>query len=154
MSITKREWFRPLVLFVKYSLTGALVTACELYLLYFLVEYVSWFYLLASALAFSFGLLSSFFLRKLWVFKNDDWRDTLKQFGWYSFILIINVGFNSVLMFWLVELLGVNYLLAQFLAAMLLGILSFLFNKTVTFHLVSKAAVNLPKALEELKRKK
>ncbi|NCN25656.1 GtrA family protein [Candidatus Falkowbacteria bacterium] len=153
MSILKRDRSRPFILFVKYSLTGALVTSCELYLLYFLVDISKWFYLPASALSFGLGLLASFFLRKLWVFKNDDWHDTFKQFGWYSFILVINIAFNIGLMYWLVELLRLNYLLAQFFSGALLGILSFLFNKTVTFHLVTKTATNLPKALAELKHK-
>jgi len=153
MLIVKREWFQPFILFVKYSLTGTIVTLGELYLLYFLVDISKWFYLPASALSFGLGLLASFFLRKLWVFKNDDWHDTFKQFGWYSFILVINVCFNIALMFWLVDFLELDYLLAQFFSGILLGILSFLFNKTVTFHLVAKTATNLPKALEELKHK-
>jgi putative flippase GtrA len=119
--------------FVKYALTGAVVSLGELFLLYHLIEGGRWYYLWASTLTFGLGLLVSFFLRKLIVFKNHDWSQWPRQSFFYCLVWLIDLVLNAGFMFALVSVAGISYLLSQIISNCFLGIFGFLFNKLVTF---------------------
>lgn len=119
--------------FIKYALTGAVVSVGELYLLYHLVESGRWYYLWASTLTFFLSLLISFFLRKLIVFKNHDWSHWHRQIFFYSLVWLIDLCLNAGLMLLLVDFTGISYLPAQVISNLFLGVFGFVFNKLVTF---------------------
>lgn len=119
--------------FIKYAITGAVVSLGELFLLYHLVEGGHWYYLWASTLTFFLGLLISFFLRKLIVFKNHDWSCWRRQIFFYSLVWIIDLSLNAGFMFVLVDGLKITYLPSQIISNLFLGIFGFAFNKLVTF---------------------
>lgn len=119
--------------FVKYAVTGAIVSLGELFLLYHLVEGGRWYYLWASTLTFGLGLMVSFFLRKLIVFKNHDWSRWPRQIFFYFLVWLIVLCLNAGFMFVLVEVVTITYLPSQVISNCFLGIFGFLFNKLVTF---------------------
>ena len=135
-----------------YVLTGASVTLLELLALRYLVYYSHMPYLEASCLTFALGLVVSFFLRKYLVFENHDWPAILRQFGLYSFVLVINTGLNAVVMYYLVELIGGHIIASQLVSNLFLGIISYLFNKTFTFRKISKASLNFPEKIANIKK--
>lgn len=135
--LTIRNFIRH-QMFAKYALTGALITASELALLYILVDRFQWWYLLASSLVFFIGLVASFFLRKIFVFRNYDWSALPRQLFFYSAIWIFNILLNGSLMYFLVDWCAVDYLLAQVISNLFLGIIGFLFNKFITFKKFSR----------------
>jgi len=137
--------------FLKYALTGTAVTLLELWLLVVLVEYAGWNKVVASSFAFGLGLIMSFFLRKFYVFKNDDWREVLKQFGLYSFVLVINTALNAVVMHVWCEWWNFHYLMGQVVSNIFLGFISFTFNRAYTFKNISKATINVPKEMANIK---
>jgi putative flippase GtrA len=119
--------------FVKYAATGAFVSVGELFLLYHLVETGRWYYIWASTLVFFLGILVSFFLRKLIVFKNHDWSHWRRQILFYSLVWIIDLALNAGFMFALVDFIKIAYLPSQIVSNLFLGIFGFAFNKLVTF---------------------
>lgn len=119
--------------FVKYAATGAFVSVGELFFLYHLVETGHWYYIWASTLVFFLGILISFFLRKLIVFKNHDWSHWRRQILFYSLVWIIDLALNAGFMFVLVDGLKIAYLPSQVISNLFLGIFGFAFNKLVTF---------------------
>lgn len=119
--------------FLKYALTGAVVSVGELFLLYHLVEGGRWYYLWASTLTFFLSLVISFFLRKLIVFKNHDWSCWRRQIFFYSLVWLIDLVLNAGFMFALVDFVKITYLPSQIISNLFLGIFGFAFNKLVTF---------------------
>ena len=119
--------------FVKYALTGAVVSLGELFLLYYLVEGGRLYYIWASTLVFFLGLLISFFLRKTIVFKNHDWSRWRRQIFFYSLVWLIDLVLNAGFMFVLVDAIKITYLPSQIISNLFLGIFGFAFNKLVTF---------------------
>ena len=101
--------------------------------LYLLVEAGHWYYLAASTVSFLGSVFVSFFLRKIFVYKNREWRTWRRQFFWYSlfwtFVAFLNVG----VMYALVDAFKIGYILAQLISNTLLGLFGFSFNKMVTF---------------------
>ena len=138
--------------FLLYVLTGASVTLLELLALRHLVYSVHMPYLAASCWTFALGLIVSFFLRKYFVFENHDWPDILKQFGLYSFILVINTGLNALVMYYLVDLIGGHIIMSQVISNLFLGIISYLFNKAFTFRKIGEASLNLPEKIANIKK--
>ena len=135
--------------FLKYTITGAVVSALELVLLYWLVDGLNWWYLYASSLAFFSGLLISFLLRKLLVFKNYNWSAVPQQLLEYSLVGVLNVFLNGLLMFILVDWLFIPYLWSQVIANVFLGIIGFLLNKIIIFKPVGRVVIGLPQRLKK-----
>jgi len=137
MSKIKQLFFHPT--FVKYVLTGLVVTAGELGLLYWLVQDRHWWYLPASSVSFLTSLIISFFLRKTLVFKNYLWSAWPRQLFFYALVWIIDLSLNAGMMLIMVEWLGLSYWVAQIIANIFLGLFGFVFNKLVTFKKFSRA---------------
>lgn len=138
--------------FLKYALTGAAVTVLEILFLKILKENFGWEVVTASCLAYGFGLVASFFLRKFIAFKDYELKEILKQFGFYTFILIINIGLNAVIIHIWSDWYNLNYLIGQIVSNIFLGFISFVFNRTFTFKNMSIAAMNLPKEIDKIKQ--
>ena len=119
--------------FLKYLATGAVVSAGELWLLYHLVENTHWYYIWASTLTFFLSLAISFFLRKLFVFKNHDWSCWRRQIFFYCLVWVIDLCLNALLMFVAVDFVKITYLVSQVISNLFLGLFGFIFNKLVTF---------------------
>jgi putative flippase GtrA len=139
--------------FLKYALTGAVVTALELWLLYALVDLNGWWYLYASSLSFFIGLVLSFFLRKFIVFSNYDWSALPRQLFFYSMVWVVDIILNAGLMYLLVDCLILSYILSQIISNLFLGIFGFIFNKLVTFKKLRHAHdLQHHQLLEEMKK--
>lgn len=137
--------------FLKYVLTGAIVTFFELLALRYLVSFNVLSYLPASCLTFATGLMVSFFLRKYLVFNNHDWPDILRQFALYSLILAINTFLNFLVMYLLVDIGGLGVVFSQLLSNLFLGIVGYLFNKAFTFRKLGVASLNFPEKIAKIK---
>ena len=138
--------------FVKYVITGASVTVFELALLYWLVDMRSWWYLYASSVSFLFGLVTSFFLRKIIVFKNYDWPALPRQLFFYSLVWLIDLALNAGVMYLLVDGSKVGYIVSQIISNIFLGLFGFVFNKLITFkkHQAVQAKLQHHQLLEEI----
>lgn len=131
----KKSW-----LFIKYAIGGAIATLIELAILYLLTEKFCWWYVYSSLVAYAFGFISSFFIRKLWAFEDYDFKRIGRQFFIYASVLgVILLLFNTAALVFMVERLHIPYLLAQFLSGLFIGLLGFFVNEKVTF---KKATTN------------
>lgn len=139
-------------IFLLYVLSGAIVTILELLIFYGLVNYYNWPYLVASCSSFSLGLIVSFFWRKYYVFNNHNIKELAVQFSLYSVIVALNTCLNYLLMRLFVGDLNENIIMAQVAVNTLLGIISYLFNKFITFKRVQNPGLNLPGKIADIKK--
>ncbi len=119
--------------FIKYGIIGIVTTGLELVILFMLTEHRHWWYLYSSIIAYAIGFCLSFISRKLWAFKDYNFKKIVKQFGYYSLILLITVIINSAALLYLVERWHFHYLPAQFLAGLAIGWIGFFVNEKITF---------------------
>lgn len=129
--LRKKE--HPFLIFAKYALVGAVAAAAELSLLYTLTNHTGLWYVYCSALSSLVSFVIGFILRKLWVFEDPTWSDVPRQASLYLLSLILVVGSNTLLMSFLVEHFSFPYVLAQFSAGLVTGLVGFLINRKFTF---------------------
>ncbi|MCX6792825.1 MAG: GtrA family protein [Candidatus Falkowbacteria bacterium] len=122
------------LLFVKYAIGGAIATLIELVILYILTDQLGIWYVYSSLVAYAFGFISSFFIRKIWAFEDYDFKKVGRQFLIYASVLGISMLlFNTAALIFMVERLHIPYLLAQFFSGLVVGFLGFFINEKVTF---------------------
>lgn len=119
--------------FIKYAVSGALATVPELLILYLLTDQFGLWYVYSSIIAYGIGFTISFFLRKLWAFKDYNFKKIWHQFLLYIIILGISLFLNTAVLVFLVEKLHLFYLLAQFLSGALICWIGYLINERITF---------------------
>jgi len=119
--------------FIRFCIVGASNTGLQLTLLYSFVEFLSLNYLVATSIAFVIAASNSFFWNRLWTFREG--RRYGAHLQWAGFMAISTFGFclNFALMYALVDLLGVWYMLSQFLVAFMVALNNFFGSKYLVF---------------------
>jgi putative flippase GtrA len=115
----------------KYFVVGILGTATHLSLLYLAVEFFAFSPLLGTSVAFIWVVIQSYFLNRNWTFQSDKKHtSTLPRY-----LIVSGIGFmtNFLLMFFMLEVLGLWYMFAQILTALVVPLMNFLLNKYWTF---------------------
>lgn len=130
-----RRKFRSILTFIEYAVVGAAASAAELTLLHYLTVHTALWYVYASALASVLSFVIGFVLRKVWVFRDPTWKDVPRQASLYLLSLVLVVGSNTLLMSFLVEHFHFQYLVAQFSAGLVTGLIGFAINRKFTFHI-------------------
>ena len=118
--------------FLKYVLIGFLGTGLDFLILYFLVEFLHLFYLLAAIISIIIVVWLSFTLNKFWTFKDYEKKYFL-QLGKYIIAHSIGVGINLGILTLLVEIFGLWYILAKVFATAVALIWNFLVAKNWVF---------------------
>ena len=118
--------------FLMYGIVGAGGTVCHYLVLLVLVEFFSLNAVLASSFGFVIGALVNHELNRLFVFPGTrrNRQDTLTRF-----FLVACLGFllNFGIMFFMVQGLGVYYVIAQLTATVTVFAMTFAVNKVWTF---------------------
>jgi putative flippase GtrA len=117
---------------VRYIFAGGLATFSNLMILFVLVHYFKLWYLTSAIISFCVAVIISYLLQKFFVFKNYMVKDIHKQFLNFFVYNIIMLGFNTLLMYFFVEILIIWYLLAQAISAIIGAFINYIyFNKIV-----------------------
>lgn len=93
-------------------------------------------YLLANVTAYVIAQTHNFVWSKLWIFPLDDVQkknSTYRQILFFIAAFLMAYGMQFFFLLLMVELLGVNEYLAQFLGLFVYGLVNFLCNKLITF---------------------
>lgn len=144
--ISRQLWRDPV--WLRYVLSGALVSALELLVFAVLIYTWRWSYLEASALVFFFGLVASFWIRKCWVFRFRCCHDHSRQLLFYSLVFVLATAMNLLMMVVLVDWWRVDELLAQGLTMLALGLVTYIVNKTITFRPLPSQKLSITKYIE------
>ena len=119
--------------FVKYGLVGVLNTIITISVIFIFMKLLNVSYIISNIVGYLFGFINSFFLNKIWTFKENikiNAKIKYLQFSLVSFIaLLVNLFFLYVF----TELLGIYYIISQVLAIGIALIINFLGNKIWTF---------------------
>lgn len=105
----------------RFIVTGAIVAAIDLILLYVFKDILLIWYLTSSILAFIIAFIISFGLQKLWTFQDYSLEHVHIQFTQYISISAINLMINTALVFMFVELFGIFYLVSQIISILIIA---------------------------------
>lgn len=111
---------------------GSAAAAVTFTALYLFTDVLGWWYLSSSILAFCLAVSFNFILQKFWVFQEGSRRLT-KQALLFFLIALVNLVLNTLFMYFFVDFLFLHYLLAQFAAAGIIAVGSFLAYRYLIF---------------------
>jgi len=118
---------------VRYLISGGTAAAVDLFLLYFFTSVVGIWYLFSAVIAFLLAFGVSFYLQKFWTFADHSTDRLPSQATSYFIVASINLGLNTLLMYFLVDVIFLPYLLAQVIAAGLIACESFFIYQRYIF---------------------
>ncbi len=109
----------------RFLITGTASFVVNISLFFILTHYLKVDYLTASPLAFFGSWIVNFNLHKFWTFSYKHERGTLSQMILHGGLMLINVTINTFMVYIFVDYIGVNSLIAQGLAAILIAMENF-----------------------------
>lgn len=118
---------------VKFFISGSLAGVVDLLFLFIFHGLFSLGIVLATSLSFLLSFLVSFYLQKLWTFRNTEEKKVPRQLILYLLNSFLSLNMNGIGMHLLVSQLGVWYLLSQVIINLLLGALNFVVYKFIVF---------------------
>ncbi len=118
---------------LRFLISGTSATSVDIFLLFYLTEFIGLWYLYSSLFSFTASFFVSFFMQKYWTFEDNRQSLKTKQMLMYFLVAGSNLMINSLGIVFLVEFFAVYYLLAQLIMISVLGIASFLIYNLVIF---------------------
>ncbi len=118
---------------IRYVISGGSAAAVTIGTLYICTSKLHIWYLYSSVIAYCFGVCVSFTLQKFWTFSHHSLENIHNEMVLYFLIMIVNLGVNSLLIYFFVDVLKIQYLIAGLLAAGLIAIFSFPVYKKFVF---------------------
>ncbi len=114
---------------ISFLIAGGIGAVTIILSLYIFTEIVGLWYLLSATLSFILASLVSFFLQKLWTFKDTSTDRFYSQLTLYFILAVINLAINDAIIYILVEYTNTWYIFAQICASAIIAIWSFFLYK-------------------------
>jgi putative flippase GtrA len=118
---------------IRYVFAGGTGLVTNLLVLFLLVTEFKIWYLLGTIIAFVISSCVSFLMQKLLTFGDRTIKTAHIQLGIFFVVALMNLGVNTLLMYGAVSLLGIQYLVAQFIVSGLIAVYSFFLYKHLVF---------------------
>lgn len=123
---------------LRYLISGGTAAFANLALLFALTEFAGIWYLASSMLSFAVGFAVSFTLQKFWTFE-DSRRDAIpRQLVLHLGTALGALGLNTLLLYFAVDIMGLWYMLAQFVISGMLAFGSYFVYNTYIFKSTAK----------------
>lgn len=110
---------------LRFVITGGSAAVVNLIALYFFTDWFGLWYLASEVFAFIIAFACSFVLQKYWVFQSREAHKIKHQLPLHFAVAGVNLFFNLVILYALVQYAHVWYLLAQVIANVLVAFVSF-----------------------------
>lgn len=118
---------------VKFFITGSLASSVDLLCLFIFHGLFEMGIVLSTSIAFLVSFVFSFYLQKLWTFRNDDHKKMPRQVVLYLLNSFLSLNMNAVGMHLLVTQFNIWYLFSQIIINLILGSLNFFIYKFIIF---------------------
>jgi putative flippase GtrA len=117
----------------RFGVAGALATGTSALALHISITVFGMWYLAASVVGFFAGFFVSFTLQKFWTFRDTRLSVIPRQVLMYFTLLVVNLGLNTVLIYSAVEFGGLQPVVAQIGASLLIACQNFFLYRFVIF---------------------
>lgn len=119
--------------FARYLVVGGLAFVVDFGLLYVLTEFVGIHYLASAAIAFLFGMLTNYWLSRVWVFDQRAVENVAVEFAIFSAIGVVGLGLNEGIIWFFRERIHFHYMLAKAVSAGIVLIWNFGARRALLF---------------------
>jgi len=118
----------------RYLVAGFTGAGTNIGLLYVFTDIAGIWYLYSSAMSFVVAVVVSFMLQKFWTFADQNVEKVHHQFARFLGVALFGIIINTACMFFLVDVIGLWYILAQIITGALIAIINFLMYKFLIFN--------------------
>lgn len=122
-----------LIQFLRFCVVGTVATAVDMGIFFILTEKLGIYYLISNIFSFICGLLTNFVLSYIWVFTKKGESKKIYDFTLFSAIGLVGLGFNSAIIFMLVEFLRMWEMYAKAIATGVVLFWNFFARKKFVF---------------------
>jgi putative flippase GtrA len=119
-------------LFALYIVFAGIATIVDFAVLTLLVEKAGMHYLTSAAISYLCGMTINFSLNKFFNFRNKSTR-VAHQFGLFAFVALIGLALNQIILYLMVDILGIYYLTGKVVSVAVVMFWSFIGHKKITF---------------------
>ena len=123
---------------VRYLASGVMGITVNLGSLFILVHVFDVHYLAASITAVSISTIVGFLLQKFWTFGERSFSRSRSQFLLYTLVAILNILLNTFIVYVLTGVLGLHYLIGQFVGAAVVAVWSYFIYRHVIFSVLTQ----------------
>jgi dolichol-phosphate mannosyltransferase len=111
---------------IKYIISGGTAAVVNIGSMYVFTDFLHIWYLISGVISFIFGFLVSFLLQKYWTFADKSTDTVHKQAALYFIVALINLAWNTLLLYIFVDLFHLWYIIAAILAGAIVALTSYL----------------------------
>jgi putative flippase GtrA len=122
----------------KYIFSGGTAAVVNLSVLFILTDFLGFWYLFSTTIAYVSAFAVSFCFQKFWTFKDMSVEKIHSQITLYLIIGFINLGVNAGLMYILVDWIKVWYFLAQIFVSGSIAVFTFFLYRNLIFKVRKK----------------
>ena len=124
---------KNLIQIIKYSFWGCITTAINL-LLFFILEYVGVYYIVANTLAYFIAVVINYIFNQKFVFEVDTDSRT-KRIQLIKFILMraVSLGVDNILFYFLVDIAKCSVYISRIGLSIGIILLTYIINKVFIF---------------------
>jgi len=117
----------------RYLISGFFAFFVDALLLFLLTEYVHLYYLISVVIAYSVGLLVSYFTNIIWVFENRKKKQQSVELVIFIVISLLGLLFTFILMWLFTSELNIYYLYSKIITTIIVFIWNFVAKKWILF---------------------
>lgn len=132
--LLKESTDKVFVQLFRYFFVGGAAFAVDFGLLWALTDWCGVHYLLSAALSFAAGLTVNYILSVRWVFNDHVLSSRIVEFAAFGLIGILGLGLNEAILWGATVMLGMHYLAAKIVSAIVVFLWNFLARKFLLFH--------------------
>ena len=121
----------------RYASAGTIAIIIDYTLLFLFAEIIGLYYLTSVALAYAIAHSIYFVINKKWVFKGTKEKAT-KAYTLFILSGLASIFLTTFLVGILTEVFGLFYFISRIIVSIIVGLLNFLFNYTVSFRMSSE----------------
>jgi dolichol-phosphate mannosyltransferase len=128
--------WREIQKIIKFGIVGASGVIVNMGVLFALTEFFQVYYLFSSLIAIELSIITNFLLNDFWTFRKDKAGKIIRRFHRfisYNIVCVGNVLINISALYVFTELLGINYLISNFIGIVIAFIWSFGINRRITW---------------------
>jgi len=118
--------------FLRFGTSSSFTLMIDILLLFLFVEYGNIFYLIAAGMSFTISTSINYFINRNWGFRGTL-TGVFRGYGLFLFFSIFGITLTVFLMWVFTGILGLYYLIARVVVAIIEGTMTFFANDYFTF---------------------
>lgn len=124
-----KKWIGLVVQIVKFGIVGVCSTLLDYGLMVALKEGFGVYYLAASTISYGISLVFNYIVSMRYVFMGRQEISRVKEFVVFTTLSLVGMGMNQLILWLIVENLGVDYRISKILATAVVMIWNFVTRK-------------------------